>query len=196
MVRLGGAGDNNPEILPNVDDGAIGVSLPMCPDGSIFTNLSQDELFICLNGSLSTLTGSHFDRCSLTKSADQTIDYLTWTDVTFDQEVYDQGGLHDNVTNNERVTVGKTGVYWISYQIDWQSKKDSNFAARIRKNNLTTVVESCDNASRDNISMCINGTILVELAENDYVTLQAWHDDGGTRDVFSARTYLVVSRAF
>lgn len=44
--------------------------------------------------------------CMVRKAANQTaVDYSALTTLTWDQEVYDDGGWHDNVTNNTRLSV-------------------------------------------------------------------------------------------
>lgn len=48
----------------------------------------------------------------VTKSASQTLPYVTGTVITWDGEITDQGGWHDNVTNNSRLTV-PAGIGWI-----------------------------------------------------------------------------------
>lgn len=45
------------------------------------------------------------NRCRLEKTGTQALTTLTVANVTFDAEDYDEGGLHDNVTNNHRVTI-------------------------------------------------------------------------------------------
>jgi hypothetical protein len=47
-----------------------------------------------------------FSGALVRKASDQTLaNYTTVTSMAFDNEVYDVGGWHDNVTNNSRLTV-------------------------------------------------------------------------------------------
>ena len=64
----------------------------------------------------------------VTKSANQAITAAGGNeDVSFDQEDYDYGGFHDNVTNNERFTI-PAGVSWI--QMDTSLEYDGSTASR------------------------------------------------------------------
>lgn len=55
-----------------------------------------------VNGAIAALRNG----CMVKKSANQTgVDYTTATVMTWDAETYDDGGWHDTVTNNSRLTV-------------------------------------------------------------------------------------------
>jgi hypothetical protein len=51
----------------------------------------------------------------LKKSGDQSIGATTPSLVTWDVEVADDLGLHDNVTNNSRITFNQSGIYLIGF---------------------------------------------------------------------------------
>lgn len=59
--------------------------------------------------------GTGFTR--LRKSATQTISSGTWTAVTWDTEDYDTLAMHDNVTNNSRLTAPSAGVYAVNFSV-------------------------------------------------------------------------------
>ena len=52
--------------------------------------------------------------CRVTNSGAQTVNSATV--LAFDTETFDQGGLHDNSTNNSRITIPSTGVYMITFE--------------------------------------------------------------------------------
>lgn len=55
---------------------------------------------------------NHFSGAAVKKSGDETTaNYTTQTAVTFDAEIFDTDGYHDNVTNNHRLTVSSAGYY-------------------------------------------------------------------------------------
>lgn len=72
--------------------------------GQIITNMIAKFLF---NGSSFVLLNpaSISRGCLVYKTAAQTITHAANTDVTFDSEEYDTDDMHDNATNNHRITV-------------------------------------------------------------------------------------------
>jgi hypothetical protein len=59
---------------------------------------------------------STFVGCSLYKST-QSVPNATYTALTFDSELYDTNGFHNNSTNNTRITIpsGKAGYYEVAF---------------------------------------------------------------------------------
>jgi hypothetical protein len=136
------------------------------------------------------------DRVSVYKSADQSVLQTSWADVTFDQERYDVGDMHDNATNNERVTINTTGLYRISYNINIQSKKDKDFQARVYKNGISLLPDSqiCFFSPKDDIDICIHNSFDAELSAGDYITLQAYNGHTSSRLVRAVDTYFQVRK--
>ena len=60
-------------------------------------------------------------RVRVGKSADQTIANSSSTIVSWNQESFDVGDLHDNSTNNSRLTIpaDEAGVYMVGVSIPW-----------------------------------------------------------------------------
>lgn len=51
-------------------------------------------------------------KCRLTTTATTTTGTaFTWSSVAFNAEMYDPTGMHDNATNNSRITIATTGYY-------------------------------------------------------------------------------------
>lgn len=77
-------------------------------------------------------------RCNLTKSGDQTgIVTGTHTTLSWDTEAADVGTLHDNVTNNSRITVptgGNVGAWLITLQVQWDNDATGIRRIYINKN--------------------------------------------------------------
>lgn len=76
-----------------------------------------------LSAGLDTAFGTAYG-CSLTKSADQTIGASATVAVTWDEEFWDSGGFHDNVTNNTRITIpsGLGGKFFFGAVVQWQNQ--------------------------------------------------------------------------
>jgi hypothetical protein len=56
-------------------------------------------------------TGAMVAGCKLYHSVDQTFASALDGAIAFDHEVFDVGGMHDNVTNNSRITIVTAGYY-------------------------------------------------------------------------------------
>lgn len=55
---------------------------------------------------MSAFYGRRYRGALVKKAADQnTADYTAGAAIAWDEETYDQGGFHDNVTNNSRLTI-------------------------------------------------------------------------------------------
>lgn len=136
------------------------------------------------------------DRVSVYKSSAQTITKETWTDLTFDNERFDVGDMHDNVTNNERITIGRTGLYEVKYLINIQSKKDTDYQGRVYLNGSAMLSDSqlCFFSPKDDTDMCIQNSFYSELTADDYITLQAYQGSAGDRDVHAAKTFFQVRK--
>lgn len=64
--------------------------------------------------------------------------------IAFNSERFDDGGMHDNVTNNSRLTVpaGQGGTYRIGFHVTYHTGGAATFVTfTIRKNGTTTVRE-------------------------------------------------------
>lgn len=75
--------------------------------------------------------------CLVKKTASQSIPASTGTQVTFDTEEFDTDALHDNTTNNTRITIpsGMGGKWLIGYAVEWaQPAAAARRLSEIRKN--------------------------------------------------------------
>jgi hypothetical protein len=120
-----------------------------------------------------------FVGCLLTKTADQSISNATVTKITFDSEVFDTDGFHDNSTNNTRITIpsGKGGKYQFNYQQRWSSNNNGVRWAGIYINNVegATLTRS---PFAPSASLIYNGSVVLNLVATDYVELFAYQDCG------------------
>lgn len=114
---------------------------------------------------------------SLTRTTTQTISTGTVTALAFDAEEVDTDTLHDNSTNNSRVTIALTGKYFVFGQVDYEASSTGQRQARIHKNGsefLTSIVDS----STAGIVIVQVATVM-SLSSGDYVELATYQDSGG-----------------
>jgi hypothetical protein len=120
-----------------------------------------------------------FVGCLLTKTADQSISNATITKVTFDSEVFDTDGFHDNSSNNTRITIptGKGGKYQFNFQHRWGSNNAGVRWAGLYINNVEGATQTRLPFASGN-SLIYTGSFLLDLVATDYVELFAYQDCG------------------
>jgi hypothetical protein len=114
----------------------------------------------------------------LTKSAAQSIGTIR-TALTFDQEDFDTDTMHDNSTNNTRITFTHAGKYMVGGIVCTNANAVAGAAIRLNGGNEIAFV-AMGNAGQD-----VNGGAIVQtiysFAANDYVEL--WGQLGSTQNV-------------
>jgi len=127
----------------------------------------------------------------VTKTSDQSVPQNTLTMVTWDSEEYDTDDMHDNVTNNSRITFKTAGKYSILAQSEWGINSGGFRFMDIMKNGVDSIArvrDLADNASEHNVAF------VGEFEVNDYIELQVFQDTGGNLDFESGaileNTYL------
>lgn len=84
--------------------------------------------------------GSYADvGCKLTSSVNVSIPNGSWTVHPFNSEVWDTDSMHDNVVNNSRITITKSGKYHVGACIAWQAAYGTWRGMYFRKGGSTIV---------------------------------------------------------
>jgi len=124
--------------------------------------------------------------CKIIKTSDQSISNNTMTTINWNSELYDTDGMHDNSTNNSRITIKTAGKYSILAQSEWGANSGGFRFLEIIKNGVDSIARVrhlAENASEHNISF------VGEFAVNDYIELIVFQDTGGNLD-FESGTIL------
>jgi hypothetical protein len=136
--------------------------------------------------------GSTWDDCEPTPGAEisasayhnanVTISNTTWTYLALNSEYYDNGGLHDLVTNNGRLTAPVTGRYAISAAARFAASATGTRQLRVVVNRGNTVLQIGPIAGHatEATRMAVSGD--VQLTAGDYIEMQVWQDSGGNLD--------------
>jgi hypothetical protein len=103
------------------------------------------------------------------------------TVVTFDSEAYDIGGYHDNVTNNERITVptGKDGYFFVFAKINWNNAASGRRLMEIYKNN-STIITQLEFLPASSIDVVGFVGVAINAVATDYFSLKVYQTSGGT----------------
>lgn len=171
------------------------------PDWSTATDrIHQEKLFINTNGltirddtdaaTLGSINSAGYfnlntqPRCRLRKASTQTLTQSIYNSVIFDTEDFDVGGLHDNVTNNTRVTIPANGggIYIFAFHtvMGMPSGPAASYpvTCRIRKNGTTdevafpTIQHEVTSPVDMTIWHPITYVVLINAAAADYYEMQ------------------------
>lgn len=135
------------------------------------------------SGGLSFAT-IHKPGVRLLKSANQTIPNLTWIVVTWDIEDYDTDNMHDNVTNNTRITIKTPGVYLFTFNGEWQGNGSGPRLAALSVNGGQREVQVVSSGAIDPRA-AFNLSLIRKLNVNDYVEAQVWQSSGGNLNLIA-----------
>jgi hypothetical protein len=125
--------------------------------------------------------GSSFVGCRLYKTANQAITTSTWTAVSWDAEVFDTDGFHDNSTNNTRITIptGKGGKYLLNALMRFEGNATgarlSYYSINGLANPLATGVSIPGSSACDQQMF---SPVIVNLSAGDYVEYIVLHNVG------------------
>jgi hypothetical protein len=123
-----------------------------------------------------------FVGCQLEKiTTAQSLTNNTDTAVTFNSEVFDTDGFHDNSTNNSRITIpsGKAGKYLLTAQISFAANATGVRVVKIFKNGSILMLPSVIAPAPATDFTVINNTTLVNASVGDYFEVFALQSSGG-----------------
>jgi hypothetical protein len=115
------------------------------------------------------------------------------TILSFDSEISDTNNLHDNSTNNSRITVDTTGVYIINGIVATDETDNGDYSVAIRKNGteLCYTRNSSSTVGSPGLSIEISHTAL--LSSSDYIELELVKTSGTGCNVIGTKTFFSAS---
>jgi hypothetical protein len=120
--------------------------------------------------------------CRIRKSVGQSITNATLTVVTWDVEGFDTDNLHDNSTNNSRMTAQVTGKYIVGATLVYSENTTGARGVHVRKNGTTYYGgnEPQTPAAGGIFHDAFSHTTLVDLLAGDYVEIISFQASGVT----------------
>lgn len=104
----------------------------------------------------------------------------TLLSIPFNQERYDTASMHDNTTNNSRITVPSAWYYLITGTVTfWVNWAGTTASVQLLRNWSTTYDFNRINANPNSGEFCFKICTQVECAANDYLELYIYNDFGG-----------------
>jgi len=122
--------------------------------------------------------------CRAEHSAAQSIPNNAWTTLSFSSEAWDTNNIHDNATNNSRLTCKVAGYYLVIGFCQWVSNSTGRRLIRIQKNGTTTMFQAEVTISAANIYAPMDITGFLYLAVNDYIELQVFQTSGAALNTY------------
>ncbi len=108
--------------------------------------------------------------------------------ITFDSERYDTDNIHDNSTNNSRLTCKTAGVYLISFCGELPAASTGRAVAKIQVNGGTNIC-MMSNILTSLGPIRMNPSSIYTLNVNDYVEVFVYQESGGTLNLAATSDY-------
>jgi hypothetical protein len=173
------------------------LAIPTVRDwGSEFiTEAKLDEISAALNYLLAP------PRCFAYRSTTMTLSQATWEVVNLNAEQYDSGAMHDNATNNTRVTATETGIYVAKCSVRFETGTASTYrGVQVRKNAAgsdlsgTRIAIKLEPALGGGEPSIFGFSVDVPMTAGDYLELFARQATGsGTLDIGGGAEYTYLS---
>lgn len=175
-------------------------------DRTLLVDVGDADRTITVTGD-ATVTGTNtgdiqpVSGCSLTNSANLSINSASFTVLTFDTEVYDAGGFHSTSSNTGRITIpaNKGGKYLLTCSLTWAANATGVREAFFRVNggavNPADGALVCQQASTAGNVTGMAFSAPVALAAGDYVEVLVYQDSGGAVNVLGGVGYSPVFSA-
>lgn len=137
------------------------------------------------------LSGGYTQGARVYNSTNQSINNATLTAVAFDSEDYDTDNIHDNVTNNSRLTCKTAGKYMIFANGEYASNATGLRYIQIRLNGTVLKVVFVALAVSGGDTRIATGCV-INMAVNDYVEFIAFQTSGGALNLNRASDYSAI----
>ncbi len=149
------------------------------------------ELNVVLHDNLTFLYTGQFVRAYL--SSNQSLTSGTTTTIGFAAETEDLLGLHDNSTNNGRITItaANAGVWWFAAAVQFASNATGIRTVTLRKNGSTDMA-TASVAPLTGVPTAVRVEDRITLAATDYVEVRATQNSGGNLNAESGTTLTYV----
>lgn len=138
---------------------------------------------------------SNLPTCRVTKSANQSLNDMTPTVISWNQEAFDVGNFHNNAVNNDRLTVpvGLGGLYFVSFQLQFASSGGGTTEryVEVHKNGVAIFKTLIQNATND---VYLNSATLITLAAADYLQIVGFQNSGGALNVVSSYSWFNIAK--
>jgi hypothetical protein len=121
-----------------------------------------------------------------------------WLAITWDEDQFDRGEMHDTGSNTELFVARRPGTYQVNAAVAWTANVTGERRIRLLKNGLNIQRQIEDHKPSAGAStLTINHlAAIVEMDTGDTLEVEGWQNSGGNLDVTNTRSYMQVYEAF
>lgn len=163
-------------------DTPLTVSPILDPDGANLLTCGDDGLLAELPAVIATPPA-----CAVFHSVAQSIPDDTDTILAFNSERFDTDTMHDNATNNTRITFTTAGIYSVTFVCVWNKNAVGDRKAAIRKNGADVLGTDAKHAGDADLFVGQSVTVQESFAAADYVEALVRQDSGGALNLLAQR---------
>lgn len=131
---------------------------------------------------------ANMDACLVYNDATQTALDATALLLGFNQEQFATAGMHDNTTDNERITIVTEGNYLLIANYVWEPNANGWRYFLMLKNG-TDELGSDNKPPAASVGQWFNFATLARLVPGDYVEVIFYQDSGSNLTVFEGAPY-------
>lgn len=131
--------------------------------------------------------------CRVKRTAAQTISDTTFTTINWDAEDYDTAAMHDNATNNSRMTAPTAGKYLLTVVISFDTSGVGFRKLAYTINGGANIMLKTDKV-QGTVPQRTHGSTVENLAANDFIEIRVDQNSGGDLDVQSAQSHATLTR--
>ena len=133
--------------------------------------------------------GASSDAARVTSTSNITIPNSTFSTLTFDTEVFDQGNLFD-AGQPTRLTAATTGIYLISASVQFGNNQTGMRHVNLTKNGSSDFATESRNAvSTSGFSTYITISTVQAMSGGDYVEVRVFQNSGASMNVAGGVDY-------
>jgi hypothetical protein len=148
------------------------------PGLSVANAVSAQSASTVQNGSIGTEKfAPSIPAARVTRTVDQSIANATATPLAFNSERYDTAAMHDDTTDNSRLTAPVTGIYAVTAQVRWALDVDGIRELSLVKNDNTILAG--DSAVPTPVPFSQEVTTQVRLQAGEFVEAVVEQESGG-----------------
>ena len=127
--------------------------------------------------------------CKVYQNTGEVINDASNTTLSFDLEYFDTDGMHDNSTNNSRITIVTAGVYLVIGSVRYTTTIDDDTRVSILKDTVNICI---DERGPNNTRSAQQVMGYFDLDVGEYLELQVYQNNSGsgTRTIDTSYTWL------
>lgn len=151
-------------------------------EGDIPAEIARDdEVATAVSDHAALLTGIHGMAlgASVKNSADHTLTHEIPTTLAWDSEDWDTDNIHDNVTNNSRLTCRTAGKYMVTLMIRFDPNATGERHIWLAKGGVNIYENTVAAMAPAGAPTIVFFFITLDLAVDDYLEMKAYQDSGG-----------------